>query len=227
MPMGAVIGAILPHAVGIAISPLPVIAVVLMLLSPRARSTSVGFLVGWLTGVFVAALVFAIVAAAVSTTAPPAAVRPVFGVIQLLLGAVLLLLALRQWRGRPRPGHEPVLPAWLAALDRLRFGTSLGLGILLSAVNPKNLVLAASAGAIIGTTNLTVGQTVGTIGIFTLIASLSIAVPVIAFLVAAGRLERSLRALHDMLVRENAVIMTVVFLVLAAVVIGKGIANLL
>lgn len=225
--MGAVIGAILPHAVGIAISPLPVIVVVLLLLSQRARSTSIGFLVGWLVGVFVATLVFAVVAAAISTTAPPSAGRPVFGVVQLLLGVLLLALAVRQWRGRPRPGHDPALPAWLAAIDRLRFGTSLGLGILLSAVNPKNLVLAASAGAIIGTTNLTVGQTVGTIGIFTLIASLSIAVPVIAFLVAAGRLERPLRALHDVLVRENAVIMTVVFLVLAAVVIGKGIANLL
>lgn len=49
--MGAVIGEILPLALGIAISPIPVIAAILMLLSPRARSTSVGFLAGWALGI--------------------------------------------------------------------------------------------------------------------------------------------------------------------------------
>ncbi|MEN2738787.1 GAP family protein [Microbacterium sp. X-17] len=224
--MGAVIGAILPHAVGIAISPVPIIAAILMLLSRRAKATSVGFLVGWLVGVFVATLVFAVLAAAVSTTAPSGA-RPILGVVQLLLGLLLLLLAVRQWRKRPRPGVEPELPAWLKAVDRLTFGTSLGLGILLSAVNPKNLVLAASAGAIIGVTNLNVGETVGTIGIFTLISSLTIAIPVIGYLFAAKRMERPLRALHAWLVRENAVIMSILFLVLGAVIVGKGIASLL
>jgi threonine/homoserine/homoserine lactone efflux protein len=223
--MGGVIGAILPHAIGIAISPIPIIAAILMLLSPRARRTSVGFLIGWLVGVFVATLVFAIAAAAVSTTTPSAG-RPILGVVQVLLGLLLLFLALRQWRKRPRDGQEPALPAWLAAIDRLGFGTALGLGILLSAVNPKNLVLAASAGAIIGATNLSVGAVVGTIGIFTLLSSLTILVPVVGYLFAARRLEGPLRALHGWLVRENATIMAVLFLVLGAVVLGKGIAAL-
>jgi threonine/homoserine/homoserine lactone efflux protein len=224
--MGAVIGGILPEAVGIAISPIPVIAAILMLLSRRARSTSVGFLVGWLVGVFVATLVFAIAAAAVSTTAPSSG-RPVLGVVQVLLGLLLLFLAFRQWRKRPRDGEEAALPAWLTAIDRLSFGTALGLGILLSAVNPKNLVLAASAGAMVGATDLSVGATVGAIGIFTLVASLTILVPVIGYLVAAKRLERPLRSLHDWLVRENAAIMAILFLVLGAVVLGKGLTALL
>jgi threonine/homoserine/homoserine lactone efflux protein len=223
--MGGVIGAILPHAIGIAISPIPIIAAIFMLLSPRARRTSIGFLIGWLVGVFVATLVFAIAAAAVSTTTPSAG-RPILGVVQVLLGLLLLFLALRQWRKRPRDGQEPALPAWLAAIDRLGFGTALGLGILLSAVNPKNLVLAASAGAIIGATNLSVGAVVGTIGIFTLLSSLTILVPVVGYLFAATRLEGPLRTLHGWLVRENATIMTVLFLALGAVVLGKGIAAL-
>ena len=39
--MNLVIGEILPLAVGIAISPIPIIAAILMLLSPRAKGTSV------------------------------------------------------------------------------------------------------------------------------------------------------------------------------------------
>src|SRR4029453_18692301 len=49
--MGSVIGEILPLAVGIAISPIPIIAAILMLLSPKAKATSVGFLLGWLAGI--------------------------------------------------------------------------------------------------------------------------------------------------------------------------------
>ena len=36
--MGTAIGEILPLAVGIAISPIPIIAAILMLLSPKARA---------------------------------------------------------------------------------------------------------------------------------------------------------------------------------------------
>ena len=49
--MNLVIGEILPLAVGIAISPIPIIAAILMLLSPRAKGTSVGFMIGWLAGI--------------------------------------------------------------------------------------------------------------------------------------------------------------------------------
>ncbi|MFP3415735.1 GAP family protein, partial [Bacillus sp. SIMBA_074] len=56
--MGAVIGAILPLAVGIAISPIPIIAAILMLLSPKARGSSLGFLLGWVLGIVVAVVVF-------------------------------------------------------------------------------------------------------------------------------------------------------------------------
>jgi len=39
--MGGVIGDLLPTALGVAISPVPIIAVILMLLAPRARKPRV------------------------------------------------------------------------------------------------------------------------------------------------------------------------------------------
>lgn len=44
--MGSVLGEMLPLAVGVAISPIPIIAVILMLLSKRAGGASAGFGVG-------------------------------------------------------------------------------------------------------------------------------------------------------------------------------------
>ena len=74
--MGATIGAILASAVGVAISPVPIIAVILMLFSGAATRNSLSFLLGW-----------------------------------------------------------------MASIDDFTMGKSFGIGLLLAAVNPKNLGL--------------------------------------------------------------------------------------
>jgi threonine/homoserine/homoserine lactone efflux protein len=38
-------------------------------------------------------------------------------VVKLVLGALLVLLAVKQWRGRPREGEEAALPTWMQAID--------------------------------------------------------------------------------------------------------------
>jgi hypothetical protein len=64
--IGAVIGDILPLALGIAISPVPIIAGILMLLSARAGATS-GFLAGWILGIIIATSVFTAIAGSLTT----------------------------------------------------------------------------------------------------------------------------------------------------------------
>lgn len=222
--MGPAIGQTLPLALGIAISPVPIIAAVLMLLSPRARSTSVGFLIGWILGIIVATSVFVLLSHVLpggSASGP----RPVLGVIQLLLGLGLLFLALRQWRGRPGPGEEPALPNWMQAVDHISFGGALGLGALLAGVNPKNLLLAASAGMTLGGSGIDTGEVTLSLVVFTLLAASTVLVPVVGYLAASEKLAAPLDALRVWLSRENAVIMTVVLLVLGFVVIGKGVGS--
>lgn len=145
--------------------------------------------------------------------------------IQLVLGALLLLLAARNWRSRPKPGEEPAMPKWMGAIDSMSFVGAAGLGILLSGANPKNLLLSASAGVTIGSAALGVGQTVGAIAIFTVIAASTVLVPIVAYLVAADRLRAPLDALRGWLAQQNALIMAVLLLVLGVVLIGKGIGS--
>jgi threonine/homoserine/homoserine lactone efflux protein len=222
--MGAVIGEILPLALGVAISPIPVIAAILMLLSPRAKVTSVGFLLGWLVGIIVAVTVFTLLSSVLPGSDGDAS-KPIQGVVQLLLGAGLLLLAVRQWRGRPKAGEEPKLPKWMQAIDKVTFPLALGLGFLLSAVNPKNLLLAAGAGLDIGSADLDTGQIVLVIAVFTLVAASTVLVPVVGYLVAADKLRAPLDALRVWLGKENAIIMAVLLLVIGADLIGKGIGS--
>lgn len=222
--MGQVIGQLLPVALGIAISPLPIVAGILMLMSPRARSTSVGFLIGWIGGIAIVVTVFTLLSAVIPAAADDTS-KPVLGVIQLVLGALLILVAVRQWRGRPRGDAQPAMPKWMQQIDGMSFVATLGLGLLLSGANPKNLLLGASAGVTLGAAGLAGGDVTLVIAIFTVLAASTVLVPVLGFLLASEALRQPLSRLRDWLQAENAVIMTVLLLVLGVVIIGKGVAS--
>ncbi|GAA3878218.1 GAP family protein [Leifsonia kafniensis] len=219
--MLAVIGSILPLALGIAISPIPIIAAILMLLSPKARKTSVGFLVGWLLGIIVAVSVFTLLSSVIPESNADAS-QPIKGTIQLILAVLLLLLAVKQWRSRPHGDEEPALPKWMQAIDSMTAGKGFGLGFLLAAVNPKNLLMGIAAGVSIGAASLSVGEKIGVILIFTVLAGCTVAVPVIAYLIAADKMASPLEKLRTWLVHNNATVMSVLLLVIGVVMIGKG-----
>ncbi|WP_406247879.1 GAP family protein [Microbacterium sp. M] len=222
--MNAVIGELLPLALGVAISPIPIIAAILMLLSPKARVTSVGFLLGWLIGIILAVTVFTLLSSILPESDEDTS-QPIKGIIQLILGALLFLLALKQWRGRPKEGEEPKLPGWMQAIDKVSFLGAFGLGFLLSALNPKNLIMAAGAGTDIGAAELSSGSIIGVIAIYTLIAASTVLIPVVGYLIAADKLSGALDALRTWLTKENAVIMAVLLLVIGFSMVGKGIGS--
>ncbi|HKF33783.1 MAG TPA: GAP family protein [Jatrophihabitantaceae bacterium] len=136
--MGAVIGDLLPLAVGVAISPIPIIAVILMLMSREASRTSVGFLIGWVAGIVVVTTVVLLLVGQAKNTSQgqPSTLS---SVLKLVFGVLLLLLGANEWRQNPKPGETPAMPNWMGAIDTFTFGKALGLGVLLSGVNPKNL----------------------------------------------------------------------------------------
>ena len=50
------IGGALPSALGVALSPIPIVAVILMLGTPRARTDGPAFALGWVLGLSVVAV---------------------------------------------------------------------------------------------------------------------------------------------------------------------------
>lgn len=224
--MGSVLGELLPLAVGVALSPVPIIAVILMLFAPRAGGTSAGFLLGWVVGIVVAVVVFVFIARGSdlgSSTQP----HPRQSWIKLLLGVVLLVLAARQWRSRPSPGEHGTLPKWMSAIDSITPVKATGLGFLLSAINPKNLAMCIAAAVAIAGAGLSGGDLAVAVLIFTVIGACTVAIPVIAYAVAPGRMRGPLDRLKTRLQTNNAAIMTVLFLVIGALLIGKGLGGLL
>jgi threonine/homoserine/homoserine lactone efflux protein len=218
--MGAVIGDLLPLAVGVAISPVPIIAAILMLLSRRAGATSVGFASGWLVGIVVVTAVLVALAGTIST--PDDGPSTTASVVKLVLGVLLLAFGVRQWRAR---NAEHSTPKWMSAIDDLTAAKSFGLAFALAAINPKNLLMCVAAGVTIGDASLSIGQQVGAVATFTVIAASTVATPVVGYLVAAQRLRAPLNALKQWLQANNATVMSVLILVIGVVLIGKGIGG--
>jgi threonine/homoserine/homoserine lactone efflux protein len=227
--MGAVVGEVLPLGVGVAVSPLPVVAVILLLLAPRAGAASTGFAVGWVLGIVAVSGVVLLLAAPADLGSPS---DPSSGGawVRLVLGVVLLLLAARQWRGSraSTDGAEAsVLPRWMRALDEVTAGRAVGLGFVLAAVNPKNLALSVAAGVAIASGDLPGGQAVAALVVFTLLAASTVALPVVAYAVAGQRARPVLDSARDGLETHQAAITGVLLLVLGVVLVGKGLGGLL
>lgn len=222
--MNTAFGDILPLAVAIAISPIPIIATILMLMTPRAKALGFGFLAGWVLGIAVAVTAFTLLAGVIEEPAAGGS-QPVLGVIQLLLGAALLVLAARQWQTRPRTPEDVHLPAWMAKIDTMKPGAAFGLAFLLSAINPKNLLLAVSAGTTIGRAGLSGGQVTVLIVVFVVIGALTVAIPVIGYMLAPEKSATVLDTVRDWLAANNSTIMAVLLLVIGAQLLGKGIGS--
>ena len=220
--IGQALGQVLSQAIGIAISPVPIILVIVVLFSRRAMTNAAAFLVGWALGVLA---VFLIASAAVdgATDDGPSDSQ---GVIQLLLGLVFLALAVRQWRSRPAPGATPEPPAFLAKVETMGPAVALGLGLLLTAANPKNLALLVSAGAEVGDLGLDAGELVVVAVVFLLITMIGVAAPVVLTLALEDRAQGILHGWQDWLSRNNNTVMLVLFAVLAFKMLGSGIATL-
>ncbi len=147
--MGQGISEVLPFAIGIAISPIPIIAIILILFSNRARVNGPMFLAGWMVGLAVVSTVVYFVsdaAASNSSSTPSDSVS--WG--KVALGALLLGLARRNYAKRPKPGEAAELPKWMATVETISPVRAFGLAIVLAVVNPKNLVLALGAAAGLG-----------------------------------------------------------------------------
>src|SRR4051794_25741394 len=119
--MADAIGQVLSLAVGVSLSPVPIIAVVLMLGTPAARRNGPCFLAGWVLGLTVVSTIVLLVAggAGANDGGEPATW---VDVLKLVLGALLLLLAARQWRGGPRGGRAGQLPQWEPGIARFTAG---------------------------------------------------------------------------------------------------------
>jgi threonine/homoserine/homoserine lactone efflux protein len=222
--LSQVIGQLLPIAAAVALSPIPVVAVILVLDSPRGRVNGPAFAAGWLVGLTAVSVVVVVVAVGASDPDSTAATGVEWG--RATLGVLLLVMAARQWQKRPAPGEEATMPPWMASLADLRPQRAALLGLAVSAANPKNLMLTAAAAATIAQAGLSTADEAIAVASFVALGSVTVVGAVLVHQLGGRRAEAPLAAVRGFMADNNATIMMVVLLVLGLKVLGDALGGL-
>lgn len=218
------LGTLLPIAAAIALSPLPIIAAVLVAGSPRAGTAGPAFAIGTVLGLAVLAAASILLLSQVGETGPVG--QALLDWLRIAVGLLLLWAAYRKWQGRPRGDEMPPIPKWLAAFDDIAPAAAFRTGAAVAALNPKHVGLMLAAVAALSDAPTQPAEDIVTM---ILLVALS-AVPVVSIVLwrafggpgTAARLD----ALKQFMLRNSSIIVMVVFVLIGASVLGNGISGL-
>ncbi|HQY30569.1 MAG TPA: GAP family protein [Thermomicrobiales bacterium] len=220
--MLGVLGDLLPIAIGVTISPVPTTGGLLMILSARSRWASLAYLLGWFAGVLVLTGAFTFLSGLIPSVKTNE--RPEVGAaITIGIGLLLIGLGVFQWRRRPDNQSELELPGWMSRLDQFSPARAFGLALTLAVVNPKNFLLAASAGVMIRSSDLGFFTSSVSVAWFVAIGSASIGIPTIGYQISPNRLAGPIEATRRIILRYTPATMAIIVMLLGVIVVARGI----
>lgn len=222
--MRSVVGDLLPLALVVAVSPINIVAAILLLFSKRPIANATVYLLGFILGV--AAMLSGLTALAdVIGLSPETDRSRGASALLLALGLFLIVAGVRKFFQRPGPEEKADQPGWMKGIADFGAGRSFLVGVSVGALNPKNIAVAFASAVVVATAQLPVGQQVGVIAIYTLIASIGVATPIVAALALGDRSESVLSGWREWLDRNNGTVMAVIYLFFGVILLGKGIAG--
>ena len=201
--MKGAIGSILPLAIAVTISPIPIIAEILLLFTKKPVANAASYLAGFVFGVAGALAILVAIAGTLNLSAGSGPSKGT-SILQLALGALLLAAALRQFRGRPKPGQEAAMPKWMNGIAGFTPGKSLLVGVGIGALNPKNIIVGLAAAVAIASASLSTGQDVGASAVYVLVAVLGVAAPLVVTLAMGEKAQPILDKWKAWLGQNNA-----------------------
>jgi hypothetical protein len=214
---------LLPIAVAVALSSVPITATILILLSPKRKYSAIPFLIGWVVGM-AGVVVVAVVGASFLPARPLRGSQRAIAIGQIIVGLAILVVAVLSFR-RPSGARSGTGSGWLDRVGRMGPATALGLAVVLN-LRPKGLLLGVAAGLAVAAASLDPGRTVAVVAVYTAIASCTVTVPIALTLVAPAWAEPRLVSARDWLNHTSARITSVVLLVVGLVIVGVGISGL-
>jgi hypothetical protein len=221
--MLSALGPLLPIAVAVAVSTVPIMATILILLSPKRNQSAIPFLIGWVVGMTVVVVIAAFGANALPIGSFRAQNRAI-AIGQIVVGTALLVAAVMAWR---RANRAPADQGnrWLDRVDRFGPLAALGLALALN-LRPKALLLGAAAGLSVAGSSLKTTEAAIVLAVYVGLSSSTVIVPIVATLVAPARTQPRLVLARDWLSNNSAHITVVVLVMVGFFILGAGISQL-
>jgi len=224
--MGGVIGETLPLGLGIALNPISIVVAILILGTVNTPRNGIAFAFGWISGLTVL-LVLTSLLVQQRSTADPESTRTIVYVGKIAFGLIFIIAAIWGLRRRPRDEEESGSRRWTQLVNEGGVVRSFGLGLFLSDFSLKNLALVAAAAGVIGQAGLDNRGVAIAVGIFVLICTIGILVPLLIRVFGKERGDRILAVWREWLERNVAMLTAVVMVLLGAHLIMQGIGGLM
>lgn len=196
--------------------------VILLLLSDRGWRSGLGYALGYFTAYSVIGVAVVVLGyRAAGSGGEPGLFFPI---ALLVLGALLLWLAWRNWRKPPAETQEE--PRFFRIVDNITPLKAFGFGALVTVVNVKNLALYMTAVSVPLLSPLPLAQKIAITLADALVFSLSVLIPVLIYLTFPRRAREILLAFRGMLERNGRAIGIWLPLVFGLIFIIKGASSL-
>ncbi|WP_157962509.1 GAP family protein [Homoserinimonas sp. OAct 916] len=221
--MWAALGTIIPISLAVAISSTPIMAMLLILLSPNRNRSSLMFLIGWVLGLGIVVVAFTLFARTVGDPAPRKE-QGLVGIALVVVGIATVVLGVVFWL-RARGSTSSDMPKWLSAVGSLGPWSAFGLALVLN-VRPKALLLSTAAGLSLRGGRLSPGETAIVVAVYVVIGASTVAVPIIATLISPERAEKWLIPTRDWITTNNRTISIVILTLVGIVIVASGLTRL-
>jgi hypothetical protein len=223
--MWQALGGLLPIAVAVAVSSVPITMTILILLSPNRNRAALPFLVGWVIGA-AAVIVFSTLFASTLPQPPRRGADPTTAVLLMVIGAALIVLGvINERRSSQSEGKSTRLQGWLFRVDSFGVLVSFAVAVLLN-LRPKGLLLGIAAGLALHATSVNLDEALLLIVIYTVIATSTVVVPIVASLVAPRRVEPKLLAARDWMTHNGRLLTSLMMFMIGVVILGYGLTQL-
>jgi hypothetical protein len=218
--VSSVIGLMLPFAAGVALSPIPIAAVILMTLSLHPGIGGRVFVAGWAVGLLIAVVVLSLVVGLVGLATDGRG-----AIVRLVLGVTLLAFALERASAGRASSHDPDGPAWVSGLDRLPADRAFAMGVVQAALDPRKLLIIVAVAMLFSAAQLTLLESVVATLVFCVLGSLGVASPLLASRRAGSAGRARLESARARLIEDNTTIQAVTLLILGTLLFGQGLAG--
>lgn len=210
----------LPIALGIAASPGPIVALMILLMTPRAIPNSYSFLLGWFIGLM---LVGTLVLHSPGLNELSGDQTLLSGWIRISLGSSFLLYSLFIAKNIPKKGEAVAPPKWLRKVDSYGFVQTLIIGFIFSGPNIKNAAMVATGAVSIGGAGLSSYQELIVLLLFCFVASLGVLLPHTIFLIFRENAEYVFAKMKVWLLRNRVLILMLVLIIFGGLSLYRGI----
>jgi Sap, sulfolipid-1-addressing protein len=222
--IGQAIGEVLAFGVGVAMSPLAIVAVVVLLVARGGALPAWTFTGTWVVSLSLASALVLLLADGADASAGGEPATWV-SILKIVVGLLLVLFGVRSLAERVSGEPETEAPGWMRKLDNVTTAKAAGLAVLF-VVKPKNLLLTIGAGIAVAQVGVAPAAQVVGVAAFVALGTVGLAIPLAIHVLMPRRGRDVLTRLREWMASENATIIAVLCLVIAAKLLGDALVSL-